>query len=116
MLPSEIQASIAITCIDCRQVFAVSADEQRFLGERARATGKPWHLPRRCLSCRFAARKARFAPPVVPDQADEQRTCIDCGAAFLFGGRDREYFARRGWTAPKRCRPCRTWRSSQAEI
>jgi CxxC-x17-CxxC domain-containing protein len=37
----------------------------------------------------------------------QQLMCSDCGQAFEFTGEDQEFFRERGYSAPKRCKPCR---------
>ena len=37
---------------------------------------------------------------------DQNLTCQDCNSQFVFTARDQEFFAQRGFSAPKRCRPC----------
>lgn len=39
--------------------------------------------------------------------ADQTIKCVDCGNDFQFTDRDQEFFASKGFTPPKRCRPCR---------
>jgi len=34
-------------------------------------------------------------------------TCSDCGQEFTFTAADQEFFRERGYSAPKRCKPCR---------
>ena len=34
-------------------------------------------------------------------------SCCECGADFLHRTRDRDFFRQRGFSDPKRCRPCR---------
>ncbi len=38
---------------------------------------------------------------------DLQLMCSDCGQAFTFTAEDQEYFRERGYSSPKRCKPCR---------
>jgi CxxC-x17-CxxC domain-containing protein len=38
---------------------------------------------------------------------DLQLTCSDCGQNFTFSGDDQEFFRERGYSTPKRCKPCR---------
>lgn len=38
---------------------------------------------------------------------DLQLTCSDCGQEFTFTSEDQAFFQERGYTAPKRCKPCR---------
>lgn len=34
-------------------------------------------------------------------------TCVECGAEFEFSAEEQQHFEARGFTPPKRCRPCR---------
>jgi CxxC-x17-CxxC domain-containing protein len=34
-------------------------------------------------------------------------TCVECGAEFEFSAEEQQHFETRGFTPPKRCRPCR---------
>ena len=38
---------------------------------------------------------------------DKTITCQDCGQPFTFSADDQEFFARKGYTEPKRCPACR---------
>ncbi len=39
---------------------------------------------------------------------DIQLTCSDCGQDFTFTAADQAFFQERGYSTPKRCKPCRT--------
>ena len=38
---------------------------------------------------------------------DMQITCSDCGQEFTFSAADQAFFQERGFSTPKRCKPCR---------
>lgn len=38
---------------------------------------------------------------------DIQLTCSDCGQEFSFTAADQAFFQERGYSTPKRCKPCR---------
>ena len=38
---------------------------------------------------------------------DLQLTCSDCGQEFTFTSEDQAFFQERGYSTPKRCKPCR---------
>lgn len=38
---------------------------------------------------------------------DIQITCSDCGQDFTFTAADQTFFQERGYSTPKRCKPCR---------
>lgn len=38
---------------------------------------------------------------------DQYIKCCDCGKDFTFPVRDQEFFKQKGFTPPKRCKPCR---------
>ena len=38
---------------------------------------------------------------------DMQITCSDCGQDFTFTAADQAFFQERGYSTPKRCKPCR---------
>lgn len=44
---------------------------------------------------------------------DKQITCTSCGTEFLFSVADQEFFSSRGYTEPRRCRPCRNQAKQQ---
>lgn len=46
---------------------------------------------------------------------DKTLACTDCGQEFIFTADDQEFYATRGFTEPKRCRPCRSARRSDRE-
>ncbi|MBI4036127.1 zinc-ribbon domain containing protein [Candidatus Daviesbacteria bacterium] len=33
--------------------------------------------------------------------------CVDCGEFFTFGTKDQEYFKKRNFNEPVRCKPCK---------
>jgi CxxC-x17-CxxC domain-containing protein len=42
-----------------------------------------------------------------PMAGDIQLTCSDCGQDFTFTAADQAFFQERGYSTPKRCKPCR---------
>jgi len=38
---------------------------------------------------------------------DKKIECVDCKAEFIFTERDQQFFTSKGFTDPKRCKPCR---------
>jgi CxxC-x17-CxxC domain-containing protein len=42
-----------------------------------------------------------------PMAGDMQITCSDCGQEFTFSAADQQFFQERGYSTPKRCKPCR---------
>ena len=38
---------------------------------------------------------------------DIDLTCQDCNATFIFTSSDQDFYAEKGFTQPKRCKPCR---------
>lgn len=38
---------------------------------------------------------------------DQTLTCVDCGAEFAFSASEQAFYAERGFSLPKRCKPCR---------
>jgi hypothetical protein len=94
------------TCAECGSQFEILPSEEEYFRATAARMGGAWALPTRCLPCRAARRRARYAEPVSPGR-DEHLLCVQCFQTFVFGGRDLEFFAARGFSKPKRCRPCR---------
>jgi CxxC-x17-CxxC domain-containing protein len=43
---------------------------------------------------------------------DMQITCSDCGQEFTFSSADQQFFQERGYSIPKRCKPCRQAKKS----
>jgi len=44
----------------------------------------------------------------MPEQlSDKNLECVDCGKPFVFTVRDQDFFKQKGFSEPKRCRPCR---------
>ncbi len=43
---------------------------------------------------------------------DLQLICSDCGREFTFTSADQAFFQERGYSAPKRCKPCRQSRKN----
>jgi len=97
--------TITRQCGQCRQPFEITPEEQQWWEDFGERTGQSWHLPKNCTPCRAARRQAQLA--VVDDGADEMITCVDCGAEFRFGTRDKAYYAEHGFARPRRCRFCR---------
>ena len=107
-----VSGPIARTCRDCAREFTISEGELAFFRKLAQQPGAiDWTLPRRCTSCRAASRRQRLAVKI--DDPDLTMTCVECGATFAFGGRDTLFFAARGWSRPRRCRPCRQQRNAE---
>ena len=44
---------------------------------------------------------------------DIQLTCSDCGQDFTFTAADQAFFQERGYSTPKRCKPCRMAKKSE---
>ena len=44
---------------------------------------------------------------------DIQLTCSDCGQDFTFTAADQAFFQERGYSTPKRCKPCRQAKKSE---
>jgi hypothetical protein len=44
---------------------------------------------------------------------DKTLPCADCGQEFEFTGREQEFYAEKGFTEPKRCKPCRQARKQR---
>jgi hypothetical protein len=40
--------------------------------------------------------------------------CVDCNDEFLFTERDQAFYAEKGFSEPKRCKPCREAKKSRA--
>jgi hypothetical protein len=38
---------------------------------------------------------------------DRELTCVDCGASFTWSAEDQAFFQEKGYSQPKRCKPCR---------
>lgn len=39
--------------------------------------------------------------------ADIELTCKDCGSSFTWTDNDQQFYKEKGYTEPKRCKPCR---------
>jgi len=46
---------------------------------------------------------------------DQQLMCSDCGQAFTFTAEDQEFFRERGYSSPKRCKPCRQAKKNEQQ-
>lgn len=110
-MADEPDAPIVRTCRSCSARFIITVDEQLLFRRLAVEKGGEWRLPNRCDACRMERRRSRYSQPVDDDGTDVCLTCVLCGKSFIFGGRDREYFAKQGYATPKRCRPCRRVRA-----
>lgn len=38
---------------------------------------------------------------------DKNLTCAECGEEFLFSADEQQFYMEKGFTEPKRCKPCR---------
>jgi len=45
---------------------------------------------------------------------DREVTCLDCGCSFPFSAEDQEFFAKKGYSEPKRCSSCRETRKANS--
>jgi NAD-dependent SIR2 family protein deacetylase len=43
----------------------------------------------------------------------QELQCVECGAVFEFSAEDQEFYAKKGFSAPKRCPQCRARRKAQ---
>lgn len=101
-----MNSEIPRVCRDCGASFQITAEEQALFRELAATkTDTDWQLPNRCSPCRQARRLARER--AIDDGTDEMVRCIDCKTEFLYGSRDKSFYARQGWRRPRRCRLCR---------
>ena len=46
---------------------------------------------------------------------DLQLTCSDCGQEFTFSSEDQAFFQERGYSSPKRCKPCRQAKKNEQQ-
>ncbi len=46
---------------------------------------------------------------------DVESRCIDCGRDYIFTAGEQEFFETKGFTPPKRCKPCRIANKDQKE-
>lgn len=44
---------------------------------------------------------------------DMEIVCVDCKKPFIFEAGEQKFFAEKGFTPPKRCKPCRDERKAQ---
>ena len=47
--------------------------------------------------------------------SSETKVCVDCGAEFVFGDKDQQFYAEMGFTPPKRCKKCRAVKKAKKE-
>jgi CxxC-x17-CxxC domain-containing protein len=45
---------------------------------------------------------------------DLQLTCSDCAQTFTFTSDDQQFFRERGYSTPKRCKPCRQAKKNES--
>ena len=48
---------------------------------------------------------------------DKELTCVEpgCGATFIFEAGEQAFFAEKGFTPPKRCKPCRQRKKAEKQ-
>lgn len=96
-----------ITCVDCDQEFAHTAEDQARYAERGFTND-----PKRCRECR---EKRKSDKDRQPEEGDITLVCSECGSDFIHSARDQAYYSQRGFTSePKRCRGCREKRKEDA--
>ncbi len=44
---------------------------------------------------------------------DQHLTCADCGHDFVWSVKDQEFYAEKGFSAPRRCKDCRQARKER---
>jgi hypothetical protein len=44
---------------------------------------------------------------LISESGTQLLRCIDCGKEFAFPRREQEFFRSKGFTPPRRCKPCR---------
>lgn len=44
----------------------------------------------------------------------QQLQCVECGKIFEFSGEDQEFYAKKGYSVPKRCPECRENRKARS--
>ncbi|MBI4447285.1 MAG: zinc-ribbon domain-containing protein [Acidobacteria bacterium] len=44
---------------------------------------------------------------------DKQIQCVDCGKDFTFSAKEQEFYQSKGFSQPKRCKPCRDKRKAR---
>lgn len=47
------------------------------------------------------------------DYQDKELSCVDCGKPFTFTAKEQDFFAKKGFTNPKRCPECRRLKKMQ---
>lgn len=45
---------------------------------------------------------------------DQQLQCVECGKIFVFPAEDQEFYAKKGYSEPKRCSECRESRKARS--
>lgn len=45
---------------------------------------------------------------------NEELQCVECGVTFEFSAEDQEFYAKKGYSTPKRCAVCRDARKARA--
>lgn len=52
----------------------------------------------------------------MPDQFEDQNLeCVDCQQSFVFTAGEQQFFSTKGFTPPKRCKPCREAKKQQGQ-
>jgi hypothetical protein len=44
---------------------------------------------------------------------DQTLECVDCKGSFVWEAGEQDFFAKKGYTPPKRCKPCRDAKKAQ---
>lgn len=44
---------------------------------------------------------------------DQTISCVDCGRSFTWSAREQDFYAEKGFSAPKRCKACKEAKKAQ---
>ena len=94
ILPNSKWEDKTVTCVWCNNRFEWSVAEQQASGSERPNTER---CPELCVQCLGKIKR----------NAGKLRTCASCHKPWVFEDGERRYMEKKGFSDPKRCKPCR---------
>ena len=97
---AKIEKRREIECVDCDNIFFIKEKQESDF------RNKGWEIPKRCPECR-KLRKIENESKNEEKENGEWIKCISCKKTFLFSEKEKQFFAKKGFNPPRRCKNCR---------
>ena len=96
---AKIEKRCEIKCVGCKDVFFITKKQE------SNFRNKGWEIPKRCPECR-KLRKIENESKKEKENG-ERIKCISCDETFLFSDKEKQFFAKKEFEPPRRCKSCR---------